>query len=294
MLALPTARPAVTRASPHSGAADGRDPARLADLPLQQLLERAVLSETTLYGIAVQHLVTGEAAAVRAERRYESASLYKLAVLYEVYRQHQRGELPWNALLTVTPRHMALELVSPWAAVGRTISAQEATELMITRSDNTAGALLWTRVGQAQINQSMAEIGLADTRLDWDSYTTPADMARFFALAYRGDLVDPEASAAMLDLLARQEVNDRLPRLLPRGTRVAHKTGDLPGLTHDVGLVYAPAGPFVLAVLTEWHGQASPHTAIAELARQVYDYFEARYGDDPPAGEPGPGPASPQ
>jgi len=216
---------------------------------------------------------------VRGERRYESASLYKLAVLYEVYRQHERGELPWNAILTVTPRHLALELVSPWAVVGRTVSVEEATEMMITRSDNTAGSLLWTRVGQTPINQSMAEIGLGDTRLDWESYTSPTDMARFFALAYRGDLVSPEASAAMLDLLARQEVNDRLPRLLPRGTRVAHKTGDLPGLTHDVGIVYAPSGPFVLAVLTEWSGPASPHATIAQLARQVYDYFEDRYGD---------------
>jgi beta-lactamase class A len=266
--------------------ADGRGPrqgsrpaGRLADVPLQELLERTLRGESARFGVVVQHLETGEAAAVRADRRYETASLYKLAVLQEVYRQHQHGELPWNSVLTVSERHLGLELVSPWAYAGRTISVADATSLMITLSDNTAGALLWTRVGQTRINQGLTEIGLVDTRLDWESYTTPADMARFFLLAYRGDLVDQESSAEMLDLLSRQQINDRLPRLLPRNTRVAHKTGELPGLTHDVGVIYAPTGPFVLAVLTEWGTSGAPSAAIARLARQIYDYFEERYGE---------------
>jgi len=262
--------------------AGGRGPrpgsaGRLTDVSLQELLERTLHGESATFGVVVQHLETGEAAAVHADRRYETASLYKLAVLQEVYRQHQHGELPWSSVLTVTERHLGLELVSPWAYSGRTISVAEARDLMITLSDNTAGALLWTRVGQTRINQSLTEIGLADTRLDWESYTTPTDMARFFLLAYRGELVDRESSGEMLDLLARQRINDRLPRLLPGSTRVAHKTGELPGLTHDVGIIYGPSGPFVLAVLTEWRAGGAPNAAIARLARQVYDYFEERY-----------------
>jgi beta-lactamase class A len=261
---------------PRSGA---RPAARLTDVSLQELLERTVRGESATFGVVVQHLETGEAAAVRADRRFETASLYKLAVLHEVYRQHQHGELPWSSLLTVSERHLGLELVSPWAYAGRTISVADALDRMITISDNTAGALLWTRVGQSRINQGLAEIGLADTRLDWESYTTPADMARFFLLAYQGDLVDRQSSGEMLDLLARQQINDRLPRLLPRNTRVAHKTGELPGLTHDVGVIYGPSGPFVLAVLTEWGAVGAPNAAIARLARQIYDYFEERYGE---------------
>jgi beta-lactamase class A len=272
--------PALSAHAGGRGARQDAGPAdHLTDVPLQEFLERTLRGESATFGVVVQHLETGEAAAVHADRRYESASLYKLAVLQEVYRQHQHGELPWNSLLTVTERHLGLDLVSPWAYAGRTISVADAMNLMITLSDNTAGALLWTRVGQTRINQGLAEIGLADTRLDWESYTTPADMARFFLLAYRGELVDRESSAEMLDLLARQQINDRLPRLLPRSTRVAHKTGELPGLTHDVGIIYGPAGPFVLAVLTEWRTGGAPSATIARLARQIYDYFEERYGE---------------
>jgi beta-lactamase class A len=73
----------------------------LTDVPLQEFLERTLRGESATFGVVVQHLETGEAAAVHADRRYESASLYKLAVLQEVYRQHQHGELPWNCHHTV-------------------------------------------------------------------------------------------------------------------------------------------------------------------------------------------------
>jgi beta-lactamase class A len=75
----------------------------------------------------------------------------------------------------------------------------------------------------------------------------------------------------MVALLSRQKVNDRLPARLPRGTRVAHKTGNWDNATHDVGIVYAPSGPYVLAVLSDLPWVANP---IAELSRLVYDAFE--------------------
>jgi beta-lactamase class A len=265
-----------------SAAATPLPPSR--DSRLQETIEYALRTEYAIFGVAIEHLETGEAAAIHSERVFEAASLYKLAVLYEVYRQQRAGRIAWDTSLAVTQRHLALELVSSWAALGRAMTVAEATEAMITRSDNTAAALLWTRLGLASINQGMVELGLLHTRLDYEVSTTAADMARWFALAYRGELVDAEASADILAQLARQQVNDRLPALLPAGTRVAHKTGDLPGLTHDVGIVYAPSGPFVLAVLSAWSARSlAPRTAIARLSRQVYDYFETRDTDGEPA-----------
>ena len=96
--------------------------------------------------------------------------------------------------------------------------------------------------------------------------TTPADMARLFHLLLDGAVVSPEASQEMLDLLAQQTITDRLPVLLPPGTRVAHKTGNLPGIVHDAGVIYAPAGPVIVAVLSE---DAKDEWAVMELAREV-------------------------
>jgi len=74
----------------------------------------------------------------------------------------------------------------------------------------------------------------------------------------------------MLDLMLAQQVNDRLPALLPPGTEVAHKTGNLPEVTNDVGIVYDPQPAYVIAVLSENGGEAEP---IAALSLAVYEYF---------------------
>ncbi len=52
-----------------------------------------------------------------------------------------------------------------------------------------------------------------------------------------GDLASPTASAQMLNLSDNQNVNDRIPALLPDGVSVAHKTGELPGVRDDGGIV---------------------------------------------------------
>jgi beta-lactamase class A len=74
----------------------------------------------------------------------------------------------------------------------------------------------------------------------------------------------------MLDLMLAQKVRDRLPALLPPGAGVANKTGNLPEVTHDVGIVYAPQPTYIIAVLSDRGGESEP---IAVLSRAIYDYF---------------------
>jgi hypothetical protein len=79
----------------------------------------------------------------------------------------------------------------------------------------------------------------------------------------------------MLDLLAAQQHADRLPAPLPLGVRVAHKTGELPNLRHDAGIVYAPSGAYVfVAMVQDAPGEAAARDAIVDLSRAAYDALE--------------------
>ncbi len=101
--------------------------------------------------------------------------------------------------------------------------------------------------------------------------TTPQDVAAFFALLLEGGVVDRHRSKQMLRLLAQQTINDRFPALLPAATEVAHKTGNLPGVVHDAGVIFAPAGPVVLVALTEDVPDEARATEILQrLALVVY------------------------
>mgnify|MGYP000362651245 CR=1 FL=1 len=85
--------------------------------------------------------------------------------------------------------------------------------------------------------------------------------------------MSPQASAAMESLLLRQQIRDRIPQGVPAGVSVGNKTGNWTDATHDVAIVYAPWGTYVLAVLSD---RPWTNTPIVELSRQVYQYYATR------------------
>ena len=55
----------------------------------------------------------------------------------------------------------------------------------------------------------------------------------------------------MLGILQQQFYSSRLPQRLSFKAPIGHKTGDIPPvLGNDVGIIYAPSGPIVIAVFT--------------------------------------------
>jgi beta-lactamase class A len=65
--------------------------------------------------------------------------------------------------------------------------------------------------------------------------------------------------------------------MLPRGTRVAHKTGTYPGTANDVGIIDLPDGTHVAIALylkgsSKIEGK-DLEDALAQSARAVYDWF---------------------
>jgi beta-lactamase class A len=76
----------------------------------------------------------------------------------------------------------------------------------------------------------------------------------------------------MLARLERQRINDRIPAGLPKTAVVAHKTGNLPGLIHDAGIIFTPAGPRVVVVTTSDAFEGA-NTFIADIAAAVYGAF---------------------
>ena len=82
----------------------------------------------------------------------------------------------------------------------------------------------------------------------------------------------------MIDILAAQEFNEEIPAGLPQGTRVAHKTGWITGVTHDAALVYPPdRKPYVLVVLTKGISERPvAQKLIADISRLVWDATTTR------------------
>ena len=242
---------------------------------LQPLIDEVAARHAGSIGLVVQHLGTGESASLGADQQFTAASLYKLFVLATAAARLDSGELDLSEVLTVTP---AMTVGNPYADLlaGTRANVDCALRTMVEMSGNTAAALLMRRVGVSAINAHMQSLGLRQSAITADGATTSAsDMARLLSLIARGEAASPATTAHMLELLAAQQQSDRLPAPLPLNVRVAHKTGELPGLRHDAGIVFAPSGPYLFVALVEdAPSETEARATIVDLSQAVYAAFE--------------------
>ena len=106
--------------------------------------------------------------------------------------------------------------------------------------------------------------------------STAREMGRLFTLMAREELVSREASRLMIELLERQQVNNRFPRYLPEGVRLAHKTGDgQPWIGNDAGILWVDDNPIVLVVFTGHHRGTGEELddAVARVAATVAEHY---------------------
>lgn len=263
-----------------------------ADPNLTAAIQDALPSDGGTFGIAIQGLTSGRTVLLNANDRFPAASLYKLGVMYDFYRQKKQGQVSVNDLLPETEADR-VEKADSVLGPGLTLPAGTALQLMMTVSDNIASEMLMDRLGRPSVNGTLDSLGLDSTRIhtfaagdpvppDALPYTTAGDMLHLFDLLAGGSAIDGDSNHEMLDLLLANEVNDRIPALLPSGTPVAHKTGDLDGVLNDAGIVYGLVEPFAIVVLSNNIPDAGPPDSlatgrvnIARIARVAYDYFEA-------------------
>ncbi|GAA4670628.1 serine hydrolase [Amycolatopsis dongchuanensis] len=106
--------------------------------------------------------------------------------------------------------------------------------------------------------------------------STPRDLTRLLALIADDRAGPPEACAWVRDLMSRQLNWHRLTAAFPPEVAVWGKTGSLPALRNEIGVVSYPGGPrYAVAVFTRAEVLTGrlPHVdrAIGEAARQAVE-----------------------
>lgn len=108
--------------------------------------------------------------------------------------------------------------------------------------------------------------------------STPLAMAQLLARLHKGELLQAPTTRFLFEVLARTKTGvKRVKAGIPVGTPWAHKTGTLPGISNDVGVLTLPNGHrMALAILS--YGEPDPakrDARIAAIGRVVFDGFAA-------------------
>lgn len=255
--------------------------------------------------VAVKHLTTGERFDYQSEDPMPTASLIKLPVMIEAYKQVEEGKQDLDALITLKAddKVPGSGILTSHFSAGMKLSLRDAIRLMIAYSDNTATNLVLDQIGLKSTNDRMEKLGYPETKIHAKVYrrdtsiapnrsqkyglgsTTAKEMVSLLEQLHAGKLANEEHTKAMIDHLLNCENTTRLSRDLPNGTKVAHKTGSVSRVRTDAGIIFSPSGPIAICVLTaenqdqRWSEDNAGHRLCGLVAKIAYDRFHPQRRD---------------
>jgi beta-lactamase class A len=265
---------------------------------LRASLEGVAAAHAGVAGISLRNLATGEGLSIRGDEPFPSASLIKVAVLVTLLDHVRHGRMSLDERTTLIARdRVGGSGILPRMGSGLNPTLEDLAWLMIIISDNTATNLVLDKVDVRPVGTKMEALGLPrskihsktfrrETSIAMDSsvvyglgVTTPDETVQLFALLHEGKAVSPALDSLAIRMLLANQDDGMLVRWLPSGTRVAHKIGAVDRARNDCGILYTPAAPVALCVMTRENQDTSyavdnpAHLLVARVAREVFRHY---------------------
>jgi len=216
---------------------------------------------------------------------FPAASIIKIPVILEFFRQVEKGKLKFDEHIILKEEDktggagVLFELHS-----GLELTLIDLARLMIVISDNSATNILLSYTGFDEVNQFMKEMGMTSSALrrkmmvpcesNGENIITVSDIMVLLEKLLKGEILSSVHTGEVINILKRQQYNEKIPLYLPEGVEIAHKTGELQGVRHDVAIIYLPDTIYLLCILTkELKDEIQGDRFIAEISKLIYDNY---------------------
>jgi beta-lactamase class A len=264
---------------------------------LVEKLEKAIANSGAEVSVAFDDLETFERFFINPVEMH-AASLMKVPVMVEVFKQAEQGKFSLDEKIVVTNEFKSIvdgSLFSLKAVedsnddiyryIGKEMSLRELVLRMITVSSNLATNILIAFVGVENIKRTLAEWKIPDMKIlrgveDIKAYekglnnkTDAASMLDVLEMIASGKAGTKDSCQEMVDILTQQKYRNKIPAGIPSNVKVANKTGSITKIDHDAAIVF-PEGrkPYILVVMTRGiERREDAEKLIAELSRIVYE-----------------------
>ncbi len=265
----------------------------------QQIDKVARESGAKAIAVALHDFETGFELHYHDDRWFHAASTIKVPILLGVFAAIDRGDLLPHSRVHVRNRFLSVVEDIPFRvesgrdansavhnAIGKMMRVDELAYHMITTSSNLATNLVLGVIGPQSVNETLHDLHLeegidlkrgVEDELAFEkginNRVTANGLLRILVMLAAGKAFSPALSRRMMDIMHGQEFNQGIPARLPKGTRVAHKTGEISTVAHDAGVIYLPKRkPYALVILTEWDPNSSGRSrTIATISHAIYE-----------------------
>jgi beta-lactamase class A len=247
-------------------------------------------------GMATIDLTSGRTVSFHGEAVFPQASAIKIPILIAMFEAAREGKFRLEDQVGLTIADAASGSGQLRARLEKgplQLTVRELVTAMIETSDNTATNRSIQMAGMDRVNRLLDRLGLRHTRLrrimmDLDAarrgdenVSTPLEMVDLVARLYRDEVAPAEDCRAMLDIMKR--VKGGMRQAIPATVEIASKTGGIPGVRCETGIVYLKRRPFAISVHSTFLRSNEEKNPVEEITRVVYAYYERiaganRYG----------------
>ncbi len=249
--------------------------------------------------VSIRHLPSGKIFQYRADEAMPTASLIKLPMMLEAYRQISAGKLAEGDMITLREEDKVpgSGILTSHFSAGTQISLRDAIQLMMVYSDNTATNLVIDQIGIRSTAETMESIGFPNTKLHAKVFrrdttvfpnrskefglgsTTANEILSLLVAIEKQEVADEPSCLKMKSHLLACDDRSKIPLLIPVGIKIAHKTGSVSNVRCDAGIIYAENGPLAVAVLTNenkdrsWTDRNRANLLCAKIASLAFLHF---------------------
>ena len=195
---------------------------------------------------------------INADTPYPAASIIKIPVLIEMFREIENGKFSLNDTMILEDYYRASgsgKLQYSQGGIAHTMDYL--AKIMIQNSDNSSTNMIIAKIGgMPEVNRAMKRWGLKTTHinnwlpdLEGTNITTAKELAKMFYNIDSTNIISSSSKKHIANYLGHVKNNRLLQAGLPNNAILLHKTGDIGFMLGDAGIVKTQNGKKYIVVI---------------------------------------------
>lgn len=257
-----------------------------------RIIKELMNNEDIKYSIYIKNIKSGEVFKENEGELVSSASVIKLFIMDYILELAEKGKIHLEDKVKISKEERVEGGIINLLSNDISYNLKDLITLMIIESDNTATNMLIDIAGMEEMNRFIHSKGYKDTVLQRkmmdfnarnmgkDNLTTARDVGQFLEKIYEGYIANKKNCKQMLEIMGYQRDSRMMRRELEEEMLISHKTGDLPGINHDVGIIFGEENDCIFVMLT-WGAKDSMvgKRLIGDTAKIALEQILSRSGD---------------
>lgn len=195
---------------------------------------------------------------INADEPYPAASIIKLPVLIEMFREIEQGKFKLDDTMILEDFYRASgsgKLQYSQGGIPHTMDYL--AKIMIENSDNSSTNMIISKIGgMPQLNRALKRWGMKTTHinnwlpdLEGTNITTARELGKMLYNINSTDILSQESKKTIANYLSHVKNNRLLQAGLPPEATLLHKTGDIGFMLGDAGIVKTANGKKYIVVI---------------------------------------------